>query len=181
MSARIVIVGSSCSGKTTFAAQVATVKGLPHTQLDELHWLPNWVAREPEDFLSRVIDAAAEDRWVMDGNYQRVRAHLWFRATTIIWLNYSFPRVLWRCLKRSLWRSLTHEKLYAGNVESFRRTFFTKDSILLWVITTFHEKRQRYESLLRSDQTDHCTVLEFRRPAEAKAWLKKESQPDGLA
>ncbi|EAR09995.1 hypothetical protein [Reinekea blandensis] len=177
---RIVIVGSSCAGKTTFAARVGSGLGLQHTQLDELHWLPDWVARDPDDFLARVIDAAAEERWVMDGNYQKVRPHLWSRATTIIWLNYSFPRVLWRCLKRSVWRSLTGETLYAGNVESFRRTFLSKDSILLWVMTNFGEKRRRYETLLSSELTNHCTVIECRRPADAEQWLKQQTLNDVL-
>lgn len=172
-SERIVVVGSSCAGKTTFAERYSKARGIPHTQLDALHWLPNWVARDAEDFKQRVIDAAAEDCWIMDGNYQVVRAQLWSRATTIIWLNYSFSRVIWQCLKRSVRRSVTREQLFGGNVESFRRTFLSRDSIILWVLTTYHEKQKRYQRLLDSDMARQCTVIEFKRPAEAQAWLQK--------
>jgi len=44
--ARTVVVGSSCAGKTTFAAALSARLGVPHVQLDALHWLPDWVERE---------------------------------------------------------------------------------------------------------------------------------------
>lgn len=171
VSPRIVIIGSSCAGKSTLAAAISEQTGLTHTQLDELHWLPDWVARDTNDFSQRVSDAAAKDRWVIDGNYKVVRPLLWRRATLIIWLNYSFPRVLWRSLKRSVHRIVTREVLYAGNRETFRKTFLSRDSIIWWVMTTFHEKRRRYEVLLQSDAVDHCEVLEFRHPHDAQALL----------
>lgn len=169
---RIVIIGSSCAGKSTFGAAIAAKTGLKHTQLDELHWLPEWQPRSKDDFCQRVQAAAAEDSWVMDGNYKAARPVLWPRATLIIWLNYSFPRVLWRSLKRSVKRIATREVLYAGNTESFRKTFLSRDSIIWWVITTFAEKRQRYVELLQSDAVDHCETLTFYHPAEARAFLE---------
>jgi adenylate kinase family enzyme len=38
---RVVVVGSSCSGKTTFARSLAEIVGSPHVELDALHWGPN--------------------------------------------------------------------------------------------------------------------------------------------
>src|SRR3989339_502860 len=61
----------------------------------------------------------------------------WGPATTILWLDYSLPLAFWRVLRRSLWRSLTREKLFAGNRESLRLTFLSRES-LLWVVVTRH-------------------------------------------
>lgn len=38
---RIVVIGSTGSGKTTLANQLAHTLNLPHIELDALHWEPN--------------------------------------------------------------------------------------------------------------------------------------------
>ena len=35
---RILIAGPSGSGKTTFAARLGRLLGIPHTEMDSLHW-----------------------------------------------------------------------------------------------------------------------------------------------
>jgi adenylate kinase family enzyme len=40
--ARVVVIGTSCVGKTTFARSLAHVLSCPHVELDALHWQPNW-------------------------------------------------------------------------------------------------------------------------------------------
>ena len=43
------------------------------------------------------------DRWVIDGNYGKVRDVIWPRTTAVIWLlNYSFPVVFSRALGRAV-------------------------------------------------------------------------------
>lgn len=37
---RVVIIGTSCSGKTTLAGTLAAALATPHIELDALHWLP---------------------------------------------------------------------------------------------------------------------------------------------
>jgi len=38
---RIVIIGTSCSGKTTLAKTIALKLNIKHIELDKLHWKPN--------------------------------------------------------------------------------------------------------------------------------------------
>ena len=42
---RILIAGPSGSGKTTFAARLGRILDIPHTEMDSLHWGPNWTPR----------------------------------------------------------------------------------------------------------------------------------------
>ena len=44
---RLVVVGTSGSGKTTVAGQLALILGVPHIELDSLHWEPDWTEADP--------------------------------------------------------------------------------------------------------------------------------------
>ena len=170
--ARVVVIGTSCVGKTTFAQALARGLNFPHVELDSLHWQQNWIPRPPEEFRARTAEALAKDCWITDGNYGAVRDLVWSRATTIIWLNYSFPVVLWRALVRTIRRVLTQEELFSGNRESLRMAFLSRESILWWVITTFHRRRRQYRRLFDTATTPRLAYVEFRSPAEARNFLR---------
>jgi len=169
---RVVVIGTSCCGKTTLASQLAQRLRCPHIELDALHWEPNWVEKPTEAFRKLVHQAVAPERWVVDGNYGTVRDVIWPRATAILWLNYSFGRVFGRTLTRTLRRAVKKEELYSGNRESLARALFTRDSILWWVISTFHHRRKAYRQLLESEQYAHIEWMEFRKPSEAGRFLQ---------
>jgi adenylate kinase family enzyme len=170
--ARVVVIGTSCVGKTTFARSLARTLGCPHIELDALYWLPHWVERPSDEFRALTAQALSQDCWVTDGNYGIVRDLAWSRATTVIWLNYAFSVVLWRALTRTLRRVLTREELYSGNRESFCMAFFSCESILLWVITTFHRRRKQYRQLFHTRTFPQLTYVEFRSPTESQIFLK---------
>ena len=88
--ARTVVIGSSGAGKTTLAQQLGSTLGHPVVQLDALYWAPAWKPRADTEFQRLVDEATSGDRWVVDGNYAGVRDVVWPRASTIIWLDFSF-------------------------------------------------------------------------------------------
>jgi adenylate kinase family enzyme len=168
---RVVVIGTSCVGKTTFAQALARVLSFPHVELDALYWQPNWIPRPSEEFRALTAQALSQDRWVTDGNYGVVRDLIWSRATTVIWLNYGFPLVLWRALTRTVRRVLTQEELFSANRESLRMVFFSRESILWWVLTTFHRRRKQYRVLFDRRTSPQLVYVELRNPSEAKHFL----------
>jgi adenylate kinase family enzyme len=54
---RVAVVGTSCAGKTTFAAALAGKLQVPHIELDALHWRAGWVPASPEN-----LQAGGRDR-----------------------------------------------------------------------------------------------------------------------
>lgn len=168
---RVVVVGTSCSGKTTLARTLAGILGAKHIELDALHWGPNWVERGTEEFRVRTLEAVQHDRWATDGNYGRVRDLVWGRATTVIWLDYSFPLVFSRCIRRTFRRVFTREVLFSGNVESFKIAFFSRDSMILWVIRTHLRRRGTYLQLLAEPAWSHIRFLTFQSPTETERFL----------
>lgn len=169
---RVVVVGSSCAGKTTLARSLSQCLHSTHIQLDALHWLPDWVEREPAEFRALVGEAVSAERWIVDGNYSRVRDLTWSRATDLIWLDYSFARVGSQALRRTFRRSWTGEELYSGNRESLRRALFSHDSILLWVLTSFRRRRRQIGAALRAPEFAHLRVHHMRGRAQTEELLR---------
>jgi adenylate kinase family enzyme len=161
---RVAVVGTSCSGKTTFAAALAAGLQALHIELDALHWRADWVPAPREDFRKAVASATSAERWVSDGNYSVVRDLVWGRATALIWLDYPFTTVLRRALYRTARRALLREELYSGNRETFSRALLSRDSILWWVVTTWGRRRRDYPELFERGAFAHLEVLTLDNP-----------------
>ncbi|HUS15625.1 MAG TPA: adenylate kinase [Chloroflexia bacterium] len=167
----MVVVGSTGSGKTTLARQLAAWSGVPHVELDALHWDPGWTEAPLEVFRARVTAALAGPAWVVDGNYSAVRDLVWPRADTIIWLDYGLPHILGRLVRRTVHRVVSQEELWNGNRESLRGAFFSRDSLFIWALQTYGRRRREYPVLLSAAEHAHLRVLHFHTPRATRAWL----------
>lgn len=168
---RIAVVGVTGSGKTTCARRISRSRGIPHVELDALHWGPNWTPANRETFRQRVAAALATDEWVTDGNYSIVRDLVWQRADTIIWLDYPLPLILWRLLRRSVSRAYSQEELWQGNRERWHTQFFSRDSLFLWALKIFRRRRREYGLLWRDPANAHLHFYHLYSPQQTEAWL----------
>jgi adenylate kinase family enzyme len=88
---RILVMGSSGSGKSTFARRLSAVTGIPMVSVDALFWKPGWVESDISEFRERLGAAARQPRWIMDGNYISHMGELRRDASdTIMW--FDLPR-----------------------------------------------------------------------------------------
>src|SRR5262245_29660934 len=170
---RVAIVGTSCAGKTTLARTLAGSLRTAHIELDALHWGPNWTPTPPELLRPRVEAAVAGSRWVCDGNYGSVRHSVWSRATAIVWLNYPFPLVMMRALRRTIGRTMKTERLWSDNRETFGRSFLSRDSILWWVITTHRRRQRMYRALFARPEYPHLRLVELRSVRETRDFVER--------
>src|SRR5262245_48104279 len=176
---RISVVGTSCSGKSTFARELATLLRSRHVDLDSLNWGPNWTPVPAAQFQERLEEALGEERWVTSGNYTSSQSWYLSKGTAVIWLNYPFPLILWRALKRTIGRILSRETLHAGNHETFRNAFMSRNSIFLWVITS-HRRRSRWNrKLFDGSEYPSLRRIELRSPTAARLFIHAISVADG--
>jgi hypothetical protein len=189
---RVAIVGTSCAGKSTLAVSLAECLDVPWIDLDALHWGPNWTPRPLEELRTSVDLATSQSRWICAGNYRVVRDLVWQRATTIIWLDYSFPVVFGRALRRTFSRCLRGTPVCGGNRETFRKSFFSRDSILLWVIQSHGPNGRKFSVEFQQPEHAHLSVIRLRStaatsrfqaevrqmPAHGQAALVADSRPN---
>lgn len=176
---RIVVIGTTGSGKTTLASRLAQRLGCTHIEMDALHWEPNWTEAPTEVFRERVQKAATHERWVMDGNYSVVRDIAWPAADTVVWLDYPLPVILWRLLRRTLRRVFLHEELWNGNRERFATQFLTPNSLFLWLFKTYWRRRCEYPEMLARPEYAHLALIRLRSPYETERWLAACPSPRG--
>ena len=142
---RVVVFGTTGSGKSWLAERLAARHGLRLIELDKLYWGRDWQAAPLELFRHRVEREIRDGDWIVVGNYGQVRDLVWRAADTLIWLDLPFPLVMWRLVRRTVGRVVSGQELWGtGNRESFRSAFMSRDSILLWAIKTHGRNRRRF-------------------------------------
>jgi adenylate kinase family enzyme len=169
---RIVVIGTTGSGKSTLAERLAERTGLRVIELDKLYWGHDWQPAPLELFRHRVECELKDGSWIVVGNYSQVRDLVWRPADTLIWLDMPLPLVMSRLTRRTLRRSLTREDLWGtGNRESLGRSFFSRQSILLWALKTHRRNRERFgtecEYLSREKR-----VVRLKTPREVERFVQ---------
>jgi adenylate kinase family enzyme len=172
---RIVVVGTTSSGKTTLAKYLADHFGHHFIELDGLHWEPNWQEAPLDVFRARVEKAAQAEKWAAAGNYKDVRDLLWPVADAIIWLDYSLPFIFGRLWERSWRRWWSQEELWNGNRENIwmHLKLWSDESLFHWLFKTYWRRKREFAALLSLPENAHLKVLHFKNQKETDAWLEK--------
>ena len=68
---KIIVIGSPGSGKSTFSRKLRDITGLPLYHLDMIWHKPDKTNITKEEFDQRLNEIISQDKWIIDGNYQR--------------------------------------------------------------------------------------------------------------
>ncbi|WP_257477536.1 adenylate kinase [Acidipropionibacterium jensenii] len=147
---RVLIHGVTGSGKSTAAARIGRVLGLPvHLADEEIGFLPaseaTWTNREPDDMRTIAAEIAERPEWVLDAAYGCFRDMLVERADVVVGLDYPRWLSLSRLLRRTAARLRDRTPVCNGNRETLRQTL-GKHSIIAWHVQTFAKKRATMRS-----------------------------------
>ena len=171
---RVNVIGTSGSGKTTFGRQLADLLGLPFIEMDSVYWGPNWKEPADEEFIPRVKTIAERSRWVLDGNYSRTTPVKWRQVQLVVWLDMSLLRTVFRVSARCVKRSLNKTELWpdTGNRETLRKSFLSRESVILWAITSYRRNRQRYSKMLDARAYAHIWFVRLKSPGDVDSFLR---------
>lgn len=171
---RINVIGTSGSGKSHFSRELAQQLDMPYVQLDAMYWLPQWQEPETAVFADKVRPVLLTEKWVLDGNFSKINAIKWQRVDTIIWLDYGFFRTLYQVFMRSLRRAWQHQEIWpgTGNKESFRRSFLSSESVILWMLKNYRNNRRKYTRLFNDEGMQGIRLVRLTSPKAARRFLK---------
>jgi len=100
---RVVILGCGASGKSTLAARLGEITGLPVMGLDKVFWRAGLATTPRAQWVGVQEGLVAEEGWIMDGDlgpYDAVEVRL-LAADTILFLDFSLVRCAWQAIRRS--------------------------------------------------------------------------------
>ncbi len=168
---RIAIIGTTGSGKTTVARTLSKILNYPNIELDALFWEKNWKKVSDQIFRERVINAIKLDKWIIDGNYEPIRNLIWERADTVIYLDYTILRTFFQLLLRTTSRLIRNDELWSGNRENFKSAFFSRKSIIWWMIQTYYSRQKHYTNLFQQPKYAYLSVIHLKNPYNTEKWL----------
>ena len=178
---RINVIGTSGSGKSTFARNLAEKLDLPYLEMDAIFWVPDWIFPEDKELFSKLSFALEGESWVLDGNYTRTLPIKLENVDTVIWLDFNFPRTLYQAVARAFYRVFSQEELWPGtdNRETLRK-LFSRESIILWTIRTHGRNLKKFTGYMESPDFSHIKFIQLRTPREAENYLKKNANKPEL-
>lgn len=97
---KILIIGSSGAGKTTFSRRLSDLTGIEVIHLDKLHWKPNWTEPSKAEWTATLEKAVRGAAWIMDGNYSGSLDLRLPACDTVIFLETPPAVCVYRVLKR---------------------------------------------------------------------------------
>lgn len=163
---KVLVLGCSGSGKSTFSAQLGKAVGLPVIHLDSLYWRSGWVESSEEEWNQTIEELTHLDTYIMDGNYSRTLRKRLVDADTVYFFDYPRLLCIFRVIKRRImYHGKTREDMAAGCKEKIDVEF------LKWIWN--FKKRSRGKILELLDQVkDEKKIYIFRKPKEVKEYIK---------
>jgi adenylate kinase family enzyme len=162
---RVLIIGSSGAGKSTFAIELGKKLNLPVIHLDKEFWQPGWIETPRDVWSKRVGELVKGAEWIIDGTYDRTLDVRLPHADTVFFLDYPRHLCLWRTLKRIV-SSFGHVRgdMAEGCPEKVDLGFFK------WVWNYRRDRYPKINECLRK-YFAHGNLVVFRSPIDAMRYL----------
>jgi adenylate kinase family enzyme len=180
---RVSVVGTSGSGKSRLARELAEILGVPHLELDAVHHQPGWAPLPTDEFRRIAAAHAAGDGWVIDGNYGRVRDLVWARADTVVWLDLPKRTVMRQVVWRTLRRVALRRELWNGNRERWQN-FFTwnpEQSVISWAWHKHATDRATYAAAATDPANVHLRFIRLASRRDVARFLAGSRSAAGAA
>jgi len=168
---KIIILGTTGSGKTTLAKRLSHKLAIPHVELDSLFWEPGWIHVDIDTMRRAVKKTLDRETWIVDGNYSKARDLIWPKADLAIWLNYPFRTIIWHLMKRTWKNCRSKKELWPGCRETFSMQLLSKNSILFWFLKSYWKKRRTYTTLLTPENYPNLKIVTIHSPKELETFL----------
>ncbi len=164
---RILIIGNSGSGKTTFAKSLSRKFDLPLVHLDKLFWIGEWqhISRDKFDLLLQ--NELEKDKWIIDGDFSRTLLHRLKYADTVIYFDLPIITCLWGATVR-VFKNFGKTRIdMGGNCPEF----FDKHKLDLYKAIIVYNKKRKKENFKLLKQQNNAEVFIFKNRKQIHKFL----------
>eukprot|EP01083_Nonionella_stella_P091381 255486_1 len=168
----ILILGSSCSGKSTLSNVLRNkYKEFKIIALDDYYWQPHaqWTHKSNRQFrhtISTVIKHNKSNAFIVDGCYlSMIKDIILPNIDCIIWLDYDFPTVWFYAWKRTIYNILYQTPTCNGNTESLWRIITNPTQFIpIWVWRKYDKRQRTIRTVVK--EYHHIKCLRFTAPQQ---------------
>ena len=162
---RISIIGGSGSGKSTLANILSESMKIPVIHLDAINYKPNWIQVDKVERDKIILGKSNEDKWIIDGNYNKTLKERLIKSDLIIWLDYSSYTQIKGVVKRIAQNYNKEKSEIPGCKERINLKF------IKYVATYNKVKRPEMLEILKDIPEDKLLI--FKKQKDLNNWLKK--------
>ena len=170
---RILIIGCSGSGKSTFTRELAKQLDLPVLHLDKIWHATDYSDQAKQSFKQLQLDFINEhDRFIIDGNYSGTMDVRIPHANLIIWLQFPRRVSMYRVIKRSIKRNFRLEQRI-DMADEFKEKFNREYWKFLKFVWNFEKNSKPRITTALEHKAEDCRVVVIKNKKDKEALLKQ--------
>ncbi|HMQ68186.1 MAG TPA: hypothetical protein PKA90_04095 [Ignavibacteria bacterium] len=166
---RILVLGRSGSGKSTFAKLLGEKLNIEVFHLDQKFHDPDWQPKEQSEFINSVREILTKNEWIIDGNYSSTLKERILKADAVYLYDYSRYLCIFRVIKRSI-RSNTGMEVRTELPEGCTENFIPEYEFLKFV---WKYKTSKIYSIIEETNFDRKNLMIFNDRKKFRDYLRQ--------
>jgi adenylate kinase family enzyme len=162
---KILVIGYSSSGKSTFAKRLGNHYELPVLHIDTIFFGPNWVDRDKDVVESEIRAFMKQDKWVIDGMYRKLATERYDQCDQLFIFNFNRFKCLYGAIvRRFKYHNQNRESIADGCKERLNLSF------IWWIL--FNGRTKESKKLLKKHmETYKDKVVVFKNRKQTNKYL----------
>jgi adenylate kinase family enzyme len=167
---KIVVVGYSASGKSTFSKALSAFYGIPVLHIDTIYFGPNMYIHDKQQTESQIHSFMAQPSWIIDGTYRYLATERYDLSDQMFLFDFNRFKCLMGVLKRyTKYRGNQRDTMAKGNPEKLDWGF------IKWILWDGRTKASK--QLFNAFQTTYQNkIVVFKNRRQVTAYLNQLKQ-----
>lgn len=163
---KIMVIGYSSSGKSTFSKRLSRCYNTPILHIDRIFFAPNWVERDKKLVEQEIREFMKQDNWIIDGLYRKMATERFEIADKIFIFDFNRFKCLYGAITRRIkFHNQNRDSIAEGCKERLNFSF------IWWIL--FSGRKKNSKELLKSIKNNYKDkVIVFKNRKQTNQYLR---------